>query len=63
MFKCKRENNKQFKLPSALTILFVLISFVILISWIPGTTGDWYLDINDLSTIQHGRPAGILIYF
>lgn len=63
MFKFKKKNKKKFKLPSALTILFILIAIVILISWIPGTTGDWYLDINDPTTIQHGRPAGFFDLF
>lgn len=48
-----------FKMPTAITILFLLILLIILISWIPGTTKKW-VDDND---ITHGGPLGILDLF
>ncbi len=59
MFNFKKERKKSFKLPSALTILFCLIFVVILISWIPGTTGDYIVNGQTFK----GRPAGFFDLF
>ena len=59
MFNFKKDRKKGFKLPSALTILFCLIFIVILISWIPGTTGDYMIDGH----VYKGRPAGFFDLF
>lgn len=48
-----------FKMPTAITILFLLVFLVIVISWIPGTTQKW----TDDQGISHGGPLGFLDLF
>lgn len=60
MFDTKKKRKHKFKLPSAVTILFILVLLVTFISWIPGTTGSW----TDASGVVHsGGPAGFFDAF
>lgn len=59
----KRFNIFPIKIPTAITILFLLIGLIILISWIPGTTGNWYSFIDGNKISHEGGPLGILDIF
>lgn len=56
----KNKKKFKFKLPTAFTILLGLTLFIIIISWIPGTTGAW----TDANKETHaGGQLGFLTYF
>lgn len=62
--KCKSRKKRKFrllpfKLPTATTILFLIIAFIVIISWIPGTTTRW----TDSSGVSHGGPLGFFDLF
>lgn len=57
--KGKKFSLFPFKMPTAITILFLIVLAIILISWIPGTTQKWTDDNN----IVHGGPLGFLDLF
>ncbi|MDQ7983285.1 MAG: YfcC family protein [Spiroplasma sp.] len=58
--KGKKKKFFPFKLPTAITILFLLILLIIIISWIPGTTKEW---VDDQGVSHGGGPLGILDLF
>ncbi|AKU79304.1 YfcC family protein [Spiroplasma turonicum] len=60
MSEIKTKKKFKFKLPTAFTILLAIILLIILISWIPGTTGD-YTDAEGV--VHEGGPAGIFDLF
>lgn len=62
--KRKKFNLFPFKVPTAITILFFIIALIIVISWIPGTTGAWIEKKGgNEPTIHTGGPLGIMDLF
>lgn len=57
--KAKKFKIFPFKMPTAITILFLLVFLIILISWIPGTTQKWTAEDKTI----HGGPLGFLDLF
>ncbi|WP_342256710.1 YfcC family protein [Spiroplasma endosymbiont of Poecilobothrus nobilitatus] len=56
----KKKKKFKFKLPTAFTILLGIMLLIIIVSWIPGTTGQWKDADGEL---QKGGPAGIFDLF
>lgn len=56
-----------FKMPTAITVLFFIIALIIIISWIPGTTGKWLEDeskpVSTDNPWQDGGPLGVMDLF
>ncbi|WP_338991950.1 YfcC family protein [Spiroplasma endosymbiont of Seladonia tumulorum] len=56
----KKKKKFKFKLPTAFTILLGITLLIIIVSWIPGTTGSWKDADGEL---HNGGPAGIFDLF
>ncbi len=65
--KKKKFHLFPFKMPTAITVLFFIIALIIIISWIPGTTGKWLEDeskpVSTDTPWQDGGPLGIMDLF
>lgn len=59
--KKKKFRLLSFKMPTAITILFLITALIIIVSWIPGTTSKW----SDPTTHENhpGGPLGIFDLF